>query len=196
MRIKRKPNQNEVNTITKIMLVKELAVELGFSKRKSTPIIHAVIDTMIELISNGRSVMIKGSGILSIKQKTERPGVNPRTGEYHLVTARKVVTFGHLKNNKNRAAMEEMSNIISLKVDVDYNTARAALNIVINAIKKVSEGNCRVEFRGLGIFFYTNHPAKTRRNPKTGESVECGEQTFVRFKCSNLLLKSINGDNQ
>jgi len=196
MRIKRKPNQNEVVTITKIMLVQDLATELGISKLKSTPILHAVIDTMIQLITDGRSVIIKGSGILSIKQKSERPGLNPKTGEYHLVTARKVVTFGHLKNNKNRAAMEEMSNIISSKANVKYDAARIALNIVINAIKKVSEGNCRVEFRGLGVFFYTDHPAKIRRNPKTGESVRCDEQIFVRFKCSKLLLKAINGDAQ
>lgn len=193
MRIKRKPNQNEIATATKASLSLMLALKADISDRKAKKITQAVVDTMIELLSNERHVIIGGFGILTIKQKSERSGCNPKTREYHLVPDRKVVTLGHLSGAKNRAGIPEMIGMISDKAGIEPQLARVAFDIVTNEIRATTLGRSRVELRGLGVFCFTEHPAKTRRNPKTGEAVHCDAKIFAKFKCSKLLLKTING---
>ena len=188
-----KPNGNLIHTVTKLTVSSKLAENEFISKPKARIVIQAVVDSIIALLTNGQSVMLKGCGVLSTHEKSDRPGRNPKTGEAHLITARKTITFGKIKGNKNRAATPEMCSIISSLADVDYTTARVALEMVIDFIREVKSENWRVEFRGLGVFYYTIHSEGVRRNPKTGApSLMTGERIHLRFKASKLLLDSIN----
>ena len=194
MRINRQPNQNNVKTITKLVLSGHLAESLKISVPKSQPIIQGVVDALIALLTDGRSVILKGAGVLSTKQKSERPGRNPKTGEPHLITARKVINLGHQPNNKNRAGIGEICDIISTLANVSHTTSRAAFDILLTSLRNVSYGNYSVEIRGLGTFYYTEHFDTLKRNPKTGEPVlMVGKHTYIKFKASKLLLDSING---
>ncbi len=193
MRINRKPNQNDVPTITKLVLSGLLAKSLKINEHKAKLIIQAVVDALIALLTDGRSVNLMGIGVLSTKQKTERPGRNPKTGEPHLITARKVINFGHQAENKNRAGITEICDIVSVLSNVDHATSRMAFNVLLSSLVNVSNGHCRVEIRGLGTFYYTLNPPGLKRNPNTGERVCCGERIHIKFKASRLLLDSING---
>jgi len=92
-------------SLTKDYIVKTLAKENGY------PIGHAVeiIETLLELIKSklvsGEDVLISGFGKFCVKEKRERRGRNPATGEDMMLRARKVVTFkcsGQLRDKINQ----------------------------------------------------------------------------------------------
>lgn len=192
MRINRKPNQIKVKTLTKLVLSKKLALALKISEPKAKPIIQSTVDALIALLTDGRSVMLMGIGVLSTKEKSERPGRNPKTGEAHLITARKVINFGHKANDKSRAGVNEICDIISVLSNVNHSTARMAFNVLLSSLTGVKDGSHSIEIRGLGRFYYTVNPPGLKRNPKTSKSVVCGERMHIKFKASKLLLDSIN----
>lgn len=67
---------------------------------------------------------------------------------------------------------------------------------IVNAIfdeisDALSQGN-RVELRGFGAFSIKNRPARTGRNPRTGEAVEVGEKWVPFFKTGKELRERLN----
>ena len=69
---------------------------------------------------------------------------------------------------------------------------------IVNAIfdeiaEALADGN-RVELRGFGAFSVKNRPARTGRNPRTGESVPVEEKHVPFFKTGKLLRDRLNGD--
>ncbi len=56
----------------------------------------------------------------------------------------------------------------------------------------LADGN-RVELRGFGAFSVKNRPARTGRNPRTGESVEVEEKWVPFFKTGKELRERLNG---
>lgn len=71
-------------------------------------------------------------------------------------------------------------------------------NIVNAMLEEISEalahGN-RVELRGFGAFSVKNRPARTGRNPRTGEAVEVEEKWVPFFKTGKDLRERLNADN-
>ncbi|MCV0394976.1 MAG: integration host factor subunit beta [Rhizobiaceae bacterium] len=72
-------------------------------------------------------------------------------------------------------------------------------NIVNAMLEEISEalaqGN-RVELRGFGAFSVKNRPARTGRNPRTGEAVEVEEKWVPFFKTGKDLRERLNADNR
>jgi len=67
------------------------------------------------------------------------------------------------------------------------------VNVVFDSVTEaLSEGN-RVELRGFGAFSVKNRPARTGRNPRTGESVDVGEKWVPFFKAGKELRERMNG---
>ncbi|MDD9934098.1 MAG: integration host factor subunit alpha [Myxococcales bacterium] len=65
----------------------------GFSKKESAEVVEAVFDTMKETLAQGDKVKISGFGNFVVREKKERIGRNPQTGEPIPISARKVLTF-------------------------------------------------------------------------------------------------------
>ncbi len=191
---KNKPDARSLDTVNKLMLSKKLSENNTVSKPKAKIVMQAVIDCMIALLTDGQSVNIKNCGVLSVHQKSERPGRNPKTGEPHIVTARKVINFGVIPGNKNKASIPKICSIISTLAHVNYQTAKLALDIFTSYVLSVKDGLWRMELRGLGVFYYSVKPkGGIVRNPNTGEkTILTCDRTHLKFKASGLLLKSIN----
>ncbi len=68
------------------------------------------------------------------------------------------------------------------------NIVNAILDEIANAL---ASGN-RVELRGFGAFSVKNRPARTGRNPKTGETVQVGEKWVPFFKTGKELRERLN----
>ncbi len=67
------------------------------------------------------------------------------------------------------------------------------VNAVFDSVTEaLSDGN-RVELRGFGAFSVKNRPARTGRNPRTGESVDVGEKWVPFFKAGKELRERMNG---
>lgn len=65
----------------------------GFSKRQAAELVNLVFETMKETLGRGEEVKISGYGNFSPRDKHERRGRNPRTGEAMPIAERRVLTF-------------------------------------------------------------------------------------------------------
>ena len=80
-------------TLTKSDIVKQLNDEIGLNKREAKELVDSFFDNIKETLSQGHEVKLSGFGNFQLKNKSSRPGRNPRTGEDVEITARRVVTL-------------------------------------------------------------------------------------------------------
>src|SRR5262249_28725248 len=83
----------EVPTLTKAELAEMLFDQVGLNKRESKDMVEAFFDVIREALEQGDSVKLSGFGNFQLRDKPQRPGRNPKTGEVIPITARRVVTF-------------------------------------------------------------------------------------------------------
>ena len=79
--------------LTKAEMAEKLYEELGLNKREAKEIVEAFFSEISEALEGGRQVKLSGFGNFDLRNKNERPGRNPKTGEEIPITARRVVTF-------------------------------------------------------------------------------------------------------
>ena len=79
--------------MTKIDIIQNVCEKLGFSKKDSADIVESLFDIIKDCLAKGERVKISGFGNFELRDKTSRPGRNPKTGEEIPITARRVVTF-------------------------------------------------------------------------------------------------------
>ncbi len=78
--------------------------EIGFTRKKSTEVIESLLETIKASLADGEDVLVSGFGKFCVKEKRERRGRNPATGNDLMLKARKVVTFkcsGKLRDKIN-----------------------------------------------------------------------------------------------
>lgn len=79
--------------LTKADLVERLHEELGFNKREAKEFVECFFEEIRSSLEDGTAVKLSGFGNFNLRDKNERPGRNPKTGEEIPITARRVVTF-------------------------------------------------------------------------------------------------------
>ena len=80
-------------TLTKAHIVEALFAQDIFTKKESAQIIDTLFELIKKSLENGEDVLISGFGKFSVKEKYERNGRNPNTGEPMMLAPGKVVTF-------------------------------------------------------------------------------------------------------
>ena len=80
-------------TMTKADLVDVLFDRMGLSKRESKLLVDVFFDEIRARLEEGCTVKLAGFGNFQLRDKPQRPGRNPKTGEEIAITARRVVTF-------------------------------------------------------------------------------------------------------
>ena len=83
--------------LTKADFAERLFDELGLNKREAKEIVELFFEEIKSSLEQGKQVKISGFGKFELRDKTSRPGRNPKTGEEIPITARRVATFrsGH-----------------------------------------------------------------------------------------------------
>ena len=79
--------------VTKADFAERLFDELGLNKREAKEMIEMFFEEIKVSLEQGEQVKISGFGKFELRDKTSRPGRNPKTGEEIPITARRVVTF-------------------------------------------------------------------------------------------------------
>ncbi|MBD3612664.1 MAG: integration host factor subunit alpha [Hydrogenovibrio crunogenus] len=79
--------------LTKADIAETLSDKFGFNKRESKELVEQFYDEMSEVLVKGEQIKLSGFGNFELKDKSARPGRNPRTGEDVPISARRVVTF-------------------------------------------------------------------------------------------------------
>lgn len=95
-------------TITKAELSQKLTDTLGLNKRESKTIVEDFFGQIGDILETGEDVKLSGFGNFELRDKSPRPGRNPRTGQDVPITARRVVTFK--PGQKLRAVIETNDN--------------------------------------------------------------------------------------
>ena len=80
-------------SITKKNIADELANKVGLSNVQALEVTNEFFNKIKQSLSSGKDVKISGFGNFVIREKTPRPGRNPKTGDEVMISARKVVTF-------------------------------------------------------------------------------------------------------
>lgn len=80
-------------TLTKAELANLLFEKVGLNKREAKEMVEAFFDEVRNALEKGDSVKLSGFGNFQLRDKPQRPGRNPKTGEEMPITARRVVTF-------------------------------------------------------------------------------------------------------
>jgi integration host factor subunit alpha len=79
--------------LTKADIVELITEQNGFNKNQSTEIVQTLIEIIKSTLASGDDVLVSGFGKFCVRNKTERRGRNPATGEALMLDSRKVVTF-------------------------------------------------------------------------------------------------------
>jgi len=96
---------NPTMTLTRASITEMVAAENGWSQKQSSEYVDLLIEIMKSSLASGEDLLISGFGKFSVKEKRERKGRNPATGDDLTLRPRKVVTFkssGRLRDLINR----------------------------------------------------------------------------------------------
>ncbi len=80
-------------TLTKAELADLLFDKVGLNKREAKDMVESFFEEILVSMEEGDAVKLSGFGNFQLRDKPQRPGRNPKTGEEIPITARRVVTF-------------------------------------------------------------------------------------------------------
>lgn len=82
-----------MNALSKAMIADSLCAELNINKPDAKLMVEEFFETIRNALENGQHVKLSGFGNFNLRDKPQRPGRNPKTGQEIPVVARRVVTF-------------------------------------------------------------------------------------------------------
>ena len=88
--------------LTKAEMAENLFEELGLNKREAKDMVEMFFEEIRVALEKGEHVKLSGFGNFDLREKKQRPGRNPKTGEEIPITARRVVTFRPGQKLKSR----------------------------------------------------------------------------------------------
>jgi len=94
-------------TLTKAELSELLFEKVGLNKTEAKEMVEGFFEEIRLALEKGESVKLSGFGNFELREKSERPGRNPKTGEEIPIKARRVVTFH--SSQKLKTSVEEIA---------------------------------------------------------------------------------------
>ena len=91
-------------TLAKSQIVESVQNQTGFPRNRSVEIVETLLEIIKKTLTSGEDVLVSGFGKFCVKEKKERKGRNPATGEDLMLEPKKVVTFkcsGKLRKRVN-----------------------------------------------------------------------------------------------
>ncbi len=82
-----------MGALTKADMAERLNEELGLNKREAKDMVELFFEQVRQALEKNQQVKLSGFGNFDLRDKSARPGRNPRTGEEIPITPRRVVTF-------------------------------------------------------------------------------------------------------
>ena len=93
------------NTLTKADIIETIRMKNGYSLKHSSELTELLLEIIKHTLESGEDVLISGFGKFQVKNKKQRRGRNPATGEGLILSPRRVVTFkssGKLRDRINK----------------------------------------------------------------------------------------------
>jgi len=95
-----------MTALTKSEMADKLFEELGLNKREAKELVEQFFEEIRISLENNEQVKLSGFGNYKQRDKRQRPGRNPKTGEEIPISARRVVTFRPGQKLKARVEQE------------------------------------------------------------------------------------------
>lgn len=102
-----------METVTRASLVEQIYQQVGLSRKESAVLLEDILETVMAALEQGESVKVSGFGTFSVRQKGQRSGRNPKTGEEVPILPRSVLVF------RPSQLLRAEVNHESLDLDVD-----------------------------------------------------------------------------
>ena len=95
-------SMRSVGTLTRADLADLINRKMGFSRAESLEMVEAIMAKMCDAMADGENVKISGFGSFVLRDKRERIGRNPKTGEEVPIEPRRVLVFraSHIMKDK------------------------------------------------------------------------------------------------
>lgn len=97
------------DTLTKAELAEKLTSRFDLPKKEAKNIVDHFFEEIRSSLQDGQPVKISGFGNFDLREKRERPGRNPKTGEVVAVSARRVVTFKAGQKLRSRVELAHLN---------------------------------------------------------------------------------------
>ena len=98
-----------MSALTKSEMADKLFEELGLNKREAKELVEQFFEEIRICLENNEQVKLSGFGNFNLRDKRQRPGRNPKTGEAIPISARRVVTFR--PGQKLKAKVEQVTEL-------------------------------------------------------------------------------------
>jgi len=98
-----------MSALTKSEMADKLFEELGLNKREAKELVEQFFEEIRVCLENNEQVKLSGFGNFDLRDKRQRPGRNPKTGEPIPISARRVVTFR--PGQKLKARVEQVTDV-------------------------------------------------------------------------------------
>ena len=136
--------------MTKAEIVQALYTRVGgFSKKESADIVDLVFEMMKETLGRGEKIKISGFGNFVLRDKRQRPGRNPQTGDPIKISERRVLTFKASQILKQ--ALNPKSGSNGNHVAPGPSASSASSSGVDGAARPIASGSSGLGTSGLGV---------------------------------------------
>ena len=106
--------EKNLPTLTKAELAELLFEQVGLNKREAKDMVETFFGEIRDSLERGESVKLSGFGNFQLRDKPQRPGRNPKTGEEIPISARRVVTFHASQQLKNMVDTPNSASTVSV----------------------------------------------------------------------------------
>lgn len=103
--------EKDLPTLTKAELAELLFEQVGLNKREAKDMVETFFDEIRNALESGAPVKLSGFGNFQLRDKPQRPGRNPKTGEEIPITARRVVTFHPSQKLKAMVELDDQKKL-------------------------------------------------------------------------------------
>lgn len=101
-------------TLTRAQLTEAVYQEVGLSRNESADLVEAVLGEISTALTRGDIVKISSFGSFFVRQKGQRIGRNPKTGEEVPILPRKVLVFrpSHVLKNRINQSLDKIEAVL------------------------------------------------------------------------------------
>ena len=102
-------------TVTRAQLSEAVYQEVGLSRNESADLVETILDEVADALARGEMVKISSFGSFSVRQKGQRVGRNPKTGEEVPILPRRVLVFraSHVLKNRINQGLSEAEGAVA-----------------------------------------------------------------------------------
>ncbi|NTG64732.1 integration host factor subunit alpha [Agrobacterium rhizogenes] len=82
-----------IKTLTRADITHSIIRQIGLSRTESTELVDTILEEICSALIRGENVGLSSFAAFNIREKSGRPGRNPKTGEDYQIAARRVISF-------------------------------------------------------------------------------------------------------